>query len=169
MLLGAMQGKGKFQLSMRKDSTVRRCSGMRSGSQGKGLKHILTRECIPMSISQPGFCLSPAEAGSHSQMPSDGTHGEIPPCRGASAHRALGFRSRKYLVSTLGVQHFRRAQETVLAAGAAALPFHLSGTGKQGAGGGSAAETGRVNMWNQRATGGERGRKTKTQLPKRKA
>lgn len=102
-------------------------------------------------------------------MPSDGTHGEIPPGRGASARRELGFRSRKYLVSTLGVQHFHGAQETMQAAGAAALPFHLSGTGKQGVGGGSTAEPGRVNMWNQRVAGRERGRKTKTQLPKRKA
>lgn len=102
-------------------------------------------------------------------MPSDGTHAEIPPRRGASARQAFGFRNRKYLVSTLGFQHFHGAQETVQAAGAADLPFHLSGTGKQGLGGGSAAEPGRVNMWNQRAVGRERGRKTKTQLPKREA
>lgn len=102
-------------------------------------------------------------------MPSDRTHGEIPPRRGASARRAFGFRSRKYLVSTLGVQHFHGAQETVQAAGAADLPFHLSGTGKQGLGRGECSRAGEGKHV-EPGSGGEReGQENKNTAAKKRS
>lgn len=68
----------------------------------------------------------PAWAGIHLQMPSNGARGQIPPRRGASAHRALCFQSRKYSVSTLGVKHFCEAQETGQTAGAPRLCLFIS-------------------------------------------
>lgn len=68
----------------------------------------------------------PSWAGICLQTPSNRARGQIPPRRGASVHRALCFQSRKYSVSTLGVKHFRGAQETVQTAGAPRLCLFIS-------------------------------------------
>lgn len=97
-------------------------------------------------LGSGGFGSVLIQAGIHLQTSSDGTCGQIPPRRGESVHRALCFQSRKYFVSTLGVKHFREAQETVQTAGALRLCLFISGTAEQGVGSrGSTAELRRVN------------------------
>lgn len=112
----------------------------------------------PSPAGSGGFGVIPTWAGICLQTPSDGARGQIPPRRGASAHRALGCRSRKYSVSTLGVQHFRGAQEPRQTAGAPRLCLFISlAPASRGSAGGSAAEPRRVN------TGAERRREREGQ------